>query len=117
MLLREAITRGMELREDMCTEDEICSWISSLDGKIATETLHTELTPYSFPEDAEAELLIYPPYDSAYIHYIMAMADYMQGEYSKYNNGYQMYNDELEAFRVHYIRNNLPPRRDLKNIM
>ena len=41
-------------------------------------------------EDMETELLIGKPHSKLYIYYVMAMVDFGDGEYQKYQNGLQM---------------------------
>ena len=117
MTLNNAVKRVQEIREDIYDEQQLTFWISELDGHVAAETLKKPFTPYSYPDDGEKSLLMPPPYDSAYMHYIEAMSDYSNGEYGKYNNSFQMFNDALTGFKTHYIRNNMPERADIFNVM
>ena len=43
-------------------------------------------------------LLLDPPHDAIYRHWMEAMIDYENGEYSKYQNTMQMFNAQWASF-------------------
>ena len=44
---------------------------------------------------ANTELLVYPPHDKLYRTYLLAMIDFANGEYTKYNNSIAMFNAQM----------------------
>lgn len=73
------------------------------------------LPPYDPDEGMHTALLIPEPYDGLYVHYLLAMIDFHNAEYTRYNNGMQLFNEVYAAFAAavtravkpkqgHYIR-------------
>ncbi len=78
-------------------------WIAELDGKIAAEVMlmcggDLQHFCYSYPAGLNAQPLVEFPYNDLYDHYLMAMIDYHNGEYSKYQNSMEMFNARYSAF-------------------
>jgi hypothetical protein len=55
-------------------------------------------------DGTETELIITTFHSKLYRSYLVAMIDYANGEYDKYNNTMQMYNRELNEFTEWYTR-------------
>jgi len=53
---------------------------------------------YNYPEDLETELLVGPPPDDIYTLYLQAKIDEANGEYNKYSNTMQIYNEYYGTF-------------------
>ena len=53
---------------------------------------------YVYPEDLETELLVGPPHDDIYTLYLQAKIDEANGEYNKYSNTMQIYNEYYGTF-------------------
>ena len=113
--INKVIERASLLRPD-CYSDEIkCGWLSELDGKISRETMHRDdFTAYRFPDDCEKELLVTAPYDNIYELYIIAMSDFFSGELANYSASSVIFERAYEEFRKNYIRNNMPPAKNLQ---
>ena len=54
------------------------------------------------------KLLVPPPYDDIYIHWLEAHIDYAGGEYEKYNNSISLFNTTYEAYAKYYHRTHKP---------
>ena len=53
---------------------------------------------------ANTELLVYPPHDKLYRTYLLAMIDFANGEYTKYNNSIAMFNAQMSEYMEWYSR-------------
>lgn len=53
---------------------------------------------YSYPDGLDMELLVKPPYDELYVLYLEAKIDAENGEYNKYQNSLQLYNNAYGNF-------------------
>ena len=81
-------------------------WLSQLEGRIASEVFlmapqEMEQFNYAALDEAEAErqiLLVNFPYDDIYPAWIKAMVDYENGEYNKYQNTMQQFNERFNSF-------------------
>ena len=82
-------------------------WINEVEGVVQTEVLGRDcrdLTRYQYPADADTELLVAPPYDSLYAHYLAALIDFSYGEYGKYQNTMAMFNARYLDFAKWFQR-------------
>lgn len=94
----DVIRRVDELRPNGFEEERKLEWVGELEGRILTEVL--ELPPekaaekeIKYPEDMERELLVKWPYDAMYVQWLTAKMDFANGEYDKYANSMQTFND------------------------
>lgn len=53
-------------------------------------------------------MLIAPPYDLLYDHYLTAMIAWHMREYENYNNAAQLFNDTYNHWRAAYRRSHRP---------
>ncbi len=110
-----AIQRAMNLQPDHIDDAVKCRWISELDGKIMRETMHkNDFINYSFPEDADKELVVKHPYDNIYELYLIAMSNFFSGEIGSYSASAIMFEAAYSEFRKNYLRNNMPPEKRIK---
>ena len=103
MKIKDAIAWADEVKPNAFTERVKFEWLNALEGKIAADvfllapaevrTLH-----YVYPEDLETELLVGPPNDDIYTLYLQAKIDEANGEYNKYSNTMQIYNEYYGTF-------------------
>ncbi len=109
--VNSVIERAMSLQPDVIDDSIKCRWISELEGKIKRETMHEkgEFVPYNFPEDADKELTVKPPYDNIYVLYVIAMSNFFSGELGSYSASAIMFDTAYSEFRKNYLRNNMPP--------
>ena len=88
-------------------------WLNALEGRIAADVLL--LAPaeigqlrYRWPEDRDTELLLAPPHDDIYGLWLQAKIDEANGEYNKYQNTMQIYNEHYGNF-VRWFAGNWDP--------
>ena len=62
------------------------------------------------PEDAgeDTVLLVQPPYDELYRHYVEAQIHYANGEMERYNNACAAWNNALLTYRDFWCRSHMP---------
>ena len=85
------------------TERVKFEWLNALEGKIAADLFllapaEIRALHYNYPEDMETELLVGPPHDDIYTLYLQAKIDEANGEYNKYSNTMQIYNEYYGTF-------------------
>lgn len=79
-------------------------WLAELEGRLAADVFliaPLEIAKhfdYRYPEDMETELLVAPPHDDVYTLWLEAKVDYANGEYDKYQNTMQSYNEHYANF-------------------
>lgn len=118
MTLFEAISQINNLKPNTYSQSDKVKWLSTLDGIIKTEIIDThegaeqvEFNGYDDDTDISTELLVPAPYDSIYPLWLSAQIDFANGEFDRYNNGVQAYNDAFSAYEKHYNRTHLPKGR------
>lgn len=99
MTIRELLDYIDDVRPNAFTETQKLRWINELEARIQRDVfLSAELWQYRLPEDEGTELLLNPPHDAIYRHWVEAIIDYENGEYSKYQNTMQMFNAQWSSF-------------------
>ena len=103
MKIKDAIAWADEVKPNAFAERVKFEWLNALEGKIAADlfllapaevrTLHSV-----YPEALEPELLVGPPHDDIYTLYLQAKIDEANGEYNKYSNTMQIYNEYYGTF-------------------
>lgn len=71
------------------------------------ETATTAAATVTF-NGSNAEMLVLPPHHKIYYTYLMAMIDFANGEYSKYQNTMTLFNSFLSGFTKWYVENYQP---------
>lgn len=116
--MNEVIKDLDELKPNAYGEEAKFKWMSKLDGMISREVMHIDPPEYEYPKCMDSPLLVEAPYDDIYVLYCASMVDFHNREYNNYNNSALMFNERLEAFKVHYIRNHHRcEARNFRNIM
>ena len=115
MTILEAIQEVDALKPNTYTQSMKIKWLSTLDGMIKNQVIDTHegfegvtFSPYDDETPLNTELLVKNPYDSMYIAWLESKIDYVNGEYTKYNNSITRYNDIYSAFNNEYNRNHTP---------
>ncbi len=104
MKIREAIELADEVKPNAFSEKVKLGWLSDLEGRIAASVFllaPVEIADhftYHHPEDMDTELLVKPPYADIYELYLEAKIDEANGEYNKYQNTMQIYNEHYASF-------------------
>lgn len=78
-------------------------------AKVITQKRDAKLT---YGVNANKELLIPYPYDSAYVHFLNAMIYHQGNDIDRYNQHLMLYNNEIKAFMIWY--QNRKPKNNIK---
>ena len=115
MTILEAIQRSDGLRHNTFTQEEKIGWLAQVDALVTEELIRTHEDPkgkpfrvYDAQTPLEQELLVPPPYDELYLHYLQAQMDYHNAEYDRYNRSMGMYQAVWSAFVNFYNRTHRP---------
>lgn len=94
MTLREVIAWADRMKPDnRFTNEEKTTWINELEGMVQREALlEAAEVVYEYSTDAETELIVGPPYEKLYRHYLLSQISYANEEYDRYNNELEMFN-------------------------
>ena len=113
MILNELITGVNSLKPSVYTGDHIATWLSELDGKLASELRLSPIPSYTLPEDGDASLLAPHPYDAFYIPYVMSKIDFFNREFEEYNNDKAVAQAAIDDFKAWHRRTHIPPATNL----
>lgn len=115
MTILEAIQRVDALRHNTFTQEEKIGWLAQVDGQVQEDLIRTHEDPegkdfryYDAQTPLDRELLVPPPYDELYLHYLQAQMDYYNAEYDRYNRSMGMYQAVWSAFANFYNRTHCP---------
>lgn len=103
MKIKDAIAWADEVKPNAFTEKVKFEWLNALEGRVAADVFlmapaEIRALHYNYPEDMETELLVESPYDDIYTLYLQAKIDEANGEYNKYVNSMQIYNEYFGNF-------------------
>ena len=89
--------------------EEKFAWLSGLDGMIRRVVMQEDgAVAYSYPDDADCDLLVPYPFDDIYSLYMQAKIDFYNKEYDDYNNATAVFQERFDEFKKAYIRENMP---------
>lgn len=121
MTLIEAINRINILKPNTYSQEEKVKWLSNLDGIIKKEIIDTHegaegvvFNGYDEFTDLSTVLLVPAPYDDVYLRWLEAQIDYANGEYARFNNVVQAYNDAYSAYFRDYNKTHMPLGKKFK---
>ena len=95
------------IKPNAFSEEAKTAWINEIEGLVQTEVFLLaveDVVQYQWPEDSGATLLAKPPHDKTYWVYLSAMVDFANGEYDKYQNTMQMFNQFFGEYMRWYAR-------------
>jgi len=101
LTLQQCIDEVDEIKPNAFSAETKTRWLNEIEGKVQTEVMliaSVDVVQYSYPENKDWELLVNPPYDRLYPAYLAARIDFANGEYEKYQNTMQMFNDVYNNF-------------------
>lgn len=101
MKVEEVIDRVNTLKPHPYDPETLIQWLNECEGMVQTRVMlmaPAEIVRYTWPECKEWDLLADPPHDKLYPSYVMAMIDYHNGEYGKYQNSMAMFNAQFGEF-------------------
>jgi hypothetical protein len=110
MKLNEAIAQVDSLRENAIDEATKRAWLTRVDQYVFDQIVSQRegapmaaFIPYG-EGDGERELLIPPPYDEAYLHYLEAEIYRATREIEKYASCAALYNGVVNDYKNKYFR-------------
>ena len=90
-------------------------FLSELDGMIQSDImLHAPEEIVSY-DNEEQELLLRPPHDKLYVHYLVMMIRNQQQEYEGYQNSQVAVDEKLKTFRRWYVQHYRPADTDSRS--
>lgn len=121
MTIIEAIQKIDDLKHNTYSHADKVKWLSRLDSMVKNLVIDTHeggegvsFVPYGDDTPGDTVLLIPEPYDEAYLLFMEAQIDYINGEYGKYNNSMERFNAVWKDFRNFYNRTHMPKGSPLK---
>lgn len=121
MTLMEALHRIDTIKPNSYGQAEKIKWLSTLDGIIKTEIIDAHeggenvvFNGYTEDTDLKTTLTVPAPYDEIYLFWLEAKINYWNGEYGKYNNSIEMYNEAYTTYAKHYTRKHMPKGKKFK---
>ena len=111
MTLSELIAQVDDIKPNAFSNEAKTLWVNEIEGKIQTDVFLMaveNVVQYKYSENADDVLLVNPPHDKLYREYLTAKIDYANGEYNKYENTMQMFNDFYTEFVMWFARNYRP---------
>ena len=119
--LGELIAEVRALKPGCAFDDkQLLSWVNEIEGMVQTEVMllsvddlviygETQCEEHDADEGCMThELLVAFPHSKLYRSYLMAMIDFANGEYDKYQNSMAMFNAHWSEFVKWFARNYRP---------
>mgnify|MGYP004668549059 CR=1 FL=1 len=104
MTPRKAIQRADEAKPNAFPEEAKFEWLMALEGRIAADVLLAtpeelkQVMQVGYADGMDEELLVKAPHDELYTLYLKAKIDAENGEYSRYADSVQLYNEAYGNF-------------------
>ena len=103
MTIGKVIERVDAVKPNAFDSETKVEWLNALEGRIAADVFlmaAEEIVQlhYSWPADQDTELLVASPHDDIYGLWLQAKIDEANGEYNKYQNTMQIYNEHFGDF-------------------
>lgn len=114
MTLKQVIDFVDEIKPNAFSDDAKTMWVNEVEGYVQTEVFLLnvdDIVVYNYDTDKNKELLVEPPHSKIYWTYLTAMIDFANGEYNKYANTMQMYNEFIGEFMRWFAREYRPADR------
>lgn len=105
MRIRDAIDYVNAVKLNAFDPVVFLTWINEVEGLVQTEALLLEtedLIEYGPETDLDTELLVRSPHDKLYRAYLVAMVDFANGEYNRYQNTVAMFNQYFSEYVIWY---------------
>lgn len=90
-----------DIKPNRFTDDTKVQWLNEVEGYIQTEVMMlalADVVQYAPEAHMHTDLFVKPPHDKLYALYLCAMIDFANGEYDKYANTMQLYNEFLGEY-------------------
>lgn len=115
MTIIEAINEADSLRKNSLSYEDKIRCLSRVEAQVYREVLAKAENAPEFPgfskdSDQHTELAMPEPYCEAYVRFLEAQVDLMNGEMPRYNSTINAFNEIYGAYKRWYIRTNPQPR-------
>lgn len=110
-IIKNVIACVDDIKPNRFSEATKVQWLNEAEGYIQTDVMMlalADIVQYDPAVHMDTELLVKPPHDKLYAVYLCAMVDFANGEYDKYSNTMQMYNEFLREYTKWYTMNFRP---------
>lgn len=101
MTITQVIEYCDRVKPNAFDEAQKVAWINDVEGFVQTN-IHIlepeDMIMYEWPEDQNTQLLVQEPHSKIYRAYVSAMIDYENGEFNKYQNSMELYNEFLGEY-------------------
>ena len=109
MTVQSAITMARNLKqvdETHYPDSMLLQFLNEVEGKVQTEVLMIapEDTVRYGADDLTSEMIVTAPHDKLYYVYLMAMIDFVNGEYDRYTNSMNLANAHITEWASWYNR-------------
>ena len=102
--------RLREVRSTPFDPQAVYDELSRVESMVSEEIFGLGPVRLTFGADDHAELLVGPPYDGLYLHYLCAQLDLMAQEYDSAGTEMSIFNGLYDEFSKWYRRKHLPER-------
>lgn len=119
MTLKEVEKRFREIRPQFSApssyaENPILRYALKLENMVRREVLGIDEKIEISETQEYTELSVPEPYSEIYVLYALAMSEFYSGDYTRYNNTIERFNELFEKYKAYYIRNNKPGSSEVK---
>ena len=101
MTINEAIEKLDAQKQNTCTREQKVAWLSELEGLTRKLLFGEDFPGYG---EADAPLLIPHPFAEAYLYYMESKIDYLNGEFTRFNNAYAMFRAAWQRYADSVVR-------------
>ena len=101
MKIRALLDYIAEVTPHVFPESVLLMWLNELEGRVQLDILLREpgeVVRYTLPADEGTELIVPMPHGRMYRFHLQAMIQREQGEYSKYQNTMQSFNNAWNEY-------------------
>lgn len=121
MTVNEALAKVKDRKPNAYNDESLNDWLNECEAMVQRELLLTvpdEIVQYAWPDDRDTELILPKPYDALYVSYIKMMIEYVQEEYTAYNNTNAMFQVQYQKAQGYFNKlDPNPPSLKVKNWM
>ena len=100
MTVKNAIAFADGIRPNAFQTGMKLDWLNRMEHEVASSVMGIALPSIEAytEESMDYELIVPMPFDDLYALYLIAMIDMANGEYTKYQNSYEVYNQRYREF-------------------
>lgn len=101
MKIQELFNYVASVKPHAFPDTALLMWLNELEGRVQLDIFLLalkEIISYAWPDDADTELLVSNPHTAMYRYWMQAMIDLENGEYNKYQNTLELFNNAWNEF-------------------